>query len=64
MLSFEITEDDFIAAVPGGDLSLFESLDFDRIEKAALFGNDIDEQISFAYQEIKEQINEIKNNNG
>lgn len=42
MFSFEITEDDLVSAVPGVHVSIFSSLNFDRIEKSALYGNDID----------------------
>jgi hypothetical protein len=44
----QITEDELI--------NLFESLDGDIIEHAALAGNDMDEQTSYAHAEIASQL--------
>lgn len=38
--------------------NLFESLDGDRVEKAALAGNDMDEQTTYAHDEIALQLKE------
>jgi hypothetical protein len=35
---------------------ILENLDHDSIEKAALNGNDLDEQTRYAYEEIKKQL--------
>ena len=37
----------------------FEDLDVDLIVQAALFGDDMDEQVDFAYDEIARQLTEM-----
>lgn len=55
MLAFEVTPDDFQQAAPFAPTSLFGRLDFEAIEKAALHGTDMDDQIRYAYEEIAHQ---------
>jgi hypothetical protein len=38
--------------------NLFDSIDGDRVEKAALYGNDMDEQTTYAHAEIAVQLKE------
>jgi hypothetical protein len=60
-LAFEITEEDVlnvlrrnnVKADPAACLGL---LDTGSIEKAALYGDDIDQQTEYAYQEIEKQL--------
>jgi hypothetical protein len=67
-LAFGITLEDLESVLAKfGKLSLideeeieiiFDALDFNLIEKAALYSTDMDEQIIFAYQEIENQLKE------
>jgi hypothetical protein len=65
-LAFELSIDDVlnVAHIRGLKLSstqaesLFNNLDHDAVEMAALKSTDVDEQVKFAYQEIKEQLTE------
>ena len=41
---------------------LLGKLDHDAIEKAALYGNDMDEQTNNAYDEIRRQISTLEHN--
>lgn len=68
-MAFGISVDDVSAVLAKmgretSDESLLESLlgqlDTYKIEKAALYGNDIDEQTTYAYQEIETQLKEIQ----
>lgn len=64
---FEITVDDVATVLDRMGLvedaeEYFEQIDHDRVEAAALYGNDMDEQTAYAYDEIEIQINEIKGN--
>ena len=39
--------------------NIHNKLDHDRIEQAALCGNETDEQVAYAYADIEEQIKEL-----
>jgi ribosomal protein L12E/L44/L45/RPP1/RPP2 len=62
---FEITTEDVATVLtqmgaqkdPQTVSQLFERLDACQVEKAALHGQDIDEQTEYAYQEIQDQLN-------
>jgi phosphosulfolactate synthase (CoM biosynthesis protein A) len=63
-IAFEITPEDVGLVCAAHRLhvnhdELFEKLDHDRIEKAALYGNDIETQSDYAYQNIEEQLKEL-----
>lgn len=62
-LAFEITEEDIKNVLSrnksGGDPQLIlPYLDMGAVEKAALYGDDIDDQTEYAYQEIERQLHE------
>lgn len=66
-LAFGISVDDVAAVLASHGVSqitedelnnLFESLDEVRVEKAALYGNDMDEQTNYAHAEIAVQLKE------
>ena len=65
--AFETTIDDVLNVVhkmcfkANGDQihEIFDNLDQDKVEMAALKGDDMDEQIDLAYIEIEEQIKEM-----
>lgn len=67
-MAFEITEDD-VENVMSKHLknvsqkmveNAFEEIDHGRVERSALYGNDMDEQTSFALQDIEHQLQELK----
>jgi len=61
MFAFEVTSDDVRAVVGCDDETaeeLFRVLELAAIEKAALYGSDMDEQTRYAYAEIKRQLKE------
>ena len=62
-LAFEVTEDDVKLAL-GLDVvdDIYDGLDFDEITSAALCADDIEEQTSYAYEEIKRQYQELMRN--
>lgn len=64
-MAFEVTPEDVVTVMKtrfGKDISYEEAdkihgmLDFDEIEAAALYYNDLDEQTNGAYDEIENQI--------
>jgi hypothetical protein len=66
-LAFGISVDDVASVLASCGVSqitedelnnLFESLDQDRVEKAALAGDDMDEQTHYAHAEIAVQLKE------
>lgn len=66
--AFEITEDDvanvyhnkFQKAVSDDKVErVFNLLNFQKIEKAALYGDDISVQTEYAYKEIADQIKQL-----
>ena len=67
-LAFEVTIEDVETAMKTmGDSvtdksaeDIFDNLDYGQIEKEALRANDMDEQIKYALDEIKNQIREMK----
>jgi hypothetical protein len=71
-LAFEITDNDIeevLMDMYGYDAvkmdptmvdEISSILDYDSIENAALYGNDMDEQTRYAYKEIEKQINDYK----
>lgn len=62
--AFEITTDDVeivlrrMGRTDDPD-EIFDQLDCGAIEKAALYGDDMDEQTRYAYEEIETQIKEL-----
>ena len=60
--AWETTVDDVITVLEkmGENTSkaneIFNDLDFDTIEEAALYGDEMDEQIEYAHKEIQEQV--------
>lgn len=62
--AFEITTEDVLTVmqqlgIEGGEEKaeeFFNELDTGAVEKAALYGDDMDEQTEYAYKEIREQI--------
>lgn len=40
-------------------IQILGNLDHNKIEKAALYGNDIDEQTNYAYDEIEKQLKKM-----
>jgi hypothetical protein len=66
--AFEIVAEDIQNALSesGLDISIdlaeehLEKFDHYKIQEAALYGDDIDQQIRYAYQEIKEQAKKLK----
>ena len=67
-VAFDISEEDIIAAAKehiGNDLSFIEAealmdkLDRSRIEKAALYGNDLETQTAYAVEAIADQLREL-----
>lgn len=67
--AFQISEEDVLNVLASNVLagerpadmglyasSLFEELDLDKIEQAAMFGDDLDQQTDFAYDEITQQL--------
>lgn len=59
MYAFEVTVEDVQQAMNCGEAEadeFFDSLDFDAIEGAALYGQDIEEQTRYAYAEIRRQL--------
>jgi hypothetical protein len=64
--AFEITVDDVLNVVHkmgkkiDGDKAdaIFDNLDQFKVEEAALYGNDMEEQTNYAYKEIERQITE------
>ena len=62
-LAFEITEEDIQNVLTrnkaeGNPNAILDLLDMAAIEKAALYGDDIDDQTEYAYQEIEKQLHE------
>lgn len=67
-IAFDISEEDIIAAAKehlGIDLSfdeaegLMNKLDRSKIEEAALYGNDLETQTTYAVEAISEQLHEM-----
>jgi hypothetical protein len=73
-LAFEVTVEDVVTVLRSNRGSFmstegksteavaresFEDLDFDLVVQAALFGDDMDEQVDFAYDEIARQLIEM-----
>jgi hypothetical protein len=59
MFAFEVTPEDVQQVMNCSEEEaekLFDRLDLYAVEKAALYGNDIEEQTQYAYTEIKQQL--------
>lgn len=67
-MAFEITEDDVEHGLSKHikDVSremienAFEEIDHDRVEKSALYGNEMEEQLEYALKDIEEQLQELE----
>lgn len=67
-MAFEITEDDVehVLSKHIKDVSremienAFEEIDHDRVEKSALYGNEMEEQLEYALKDIEEQLQELE----
>lgn len=63
-MAFQVTEDDVYYALTTNGVrvteeqcgEMYELLEHDAIEKAALYGNNMDEQTGYAHQEIWRQL--------
>lgn len=67
-MAFAISEDDVAAVMSKHRANVtsdmiqdaYDALNHDRVEKSALYGNDLDSQTELAYQDIEEQLRELK----
>jgi len=66
-LAFEVTHEDIANvlndkhkrhATESEIQDAYDSLDMDKVEKAALYGDELDIQTQYAYEEIRKQLSE------